>query len=316
MKSDAEAITETDKPGSLIGGVDIQRAGENDGLIGNHSDRMPVNPAEPDDHILRPVLLHFEEIVVIDDFLDDFDDVIGPFSFHRNDLQKFVIAAVQWIPGITNRRGFPVAAWQKGQKPPDLPETLLFRMGIEMGYAADKIMDPRPSQLLVADYLAGYVLNDVWAGKKHAADAFRHKNEIGNGRGIDSSPRTRAQNGRELGNDSGINGVAVEDAGISILSVDALLNASPAGVVDPDQGSSHFGSQVHDFYDFRGMSFSQGPAQNGEVLGKNEDLAALNGPVTRNDPVVGGLQLIHSEELAPMVDEHIGFHKALRVQQV
>src|SRR6185369_5512770 len=50
---DVEAVAGPHEPGGLLGGVDVQAAGELGGLVGHDADRAPVDPAEADDDIGR-----------------------------------------------------------------------------------------------------------------------------------------------------------------------------------------------------------------------------------------------------------------------
>ena len=39
-------------------------------LVADHADRMPAEPREPADDVLRPALVHLEELAVVDDVAD------------------------------------------------------------------------------------------------------------------------------------------------------------------------------------------------------------------------------------------------------
>ena len=48
-------------------GVDVEHAGQKRRLVGDDADRPAVEPREADDDVLGVVLLHLEEVAVVDD---------------------------------------------------------------------------------------------------------------------------------------------------------------------------------------------------------------------------------------------------------
>ena len=64
---DVEGVAEADEARRLGRGVDVEHAGEERRLVGDDADGAAIQPREADDDVAREVLLHLEEVAVIDD---------------------------------------------------------------------------------------------------------------------------------------------------------------------------------------------------------------------------------------------------------
>ena len=91
----------------------------------------------------------------------------------------------------------------------------------------------------------------------------------------------------------GLLGSAVEQEDIAVASqaVDALLDASPARIAQPDDGRAHLGSHFHHLADLLGMRQRQRAAKGGEILGKDKRLATVDRPPAGDHAVAGDLAL-------------------------
>src|SRR5207302_2848149 len=76
---------------------------------------------------------------------------------------------------------------------------------------------------------------------------------------------------------------------------DAFLDPSAAGVVDPDHGAAVLGRHVHDLADLLGEHLAQRAAEDGEVLAQDEDAAAEDSSVARDDRAAVRAPLEHPE---------------------
>ena len=73
---DVERIAEADEARRLHRRVDVQHAGERARLVADDADRMTAQPREAADDVLRPALVHLEEVAVVDDAPDDVVHVV------------------------------------------------------------------------------------------------------------------------------------------------------------------------------------------------------------------------------------------------
>src|SRR5690606_29019945 len=74
---DVEGVTEPDETRRLLGSGDVEGAGEHGGLVGDDSDAVAVETAQPDHDVLGPVLVDLEELAFVEDRLDDVLHVVG-----------------------------------------------------------------------------------------------------------------------------------------------------------------------------------------------------------------------------------------------
>ena len=81
--------------------------------------------------------------------------------------------------------------------------------------------------------------------------------------------------------------VAPEHLGIAAERGHALLDARAAGIVEPDQRRAVLHGEVHHLADLLGMRFRQRAAEDGEILAKDIDRAAVDGAPAGDDAVAG-----------------------------
>ena len=132
----------------------------------------------------------------------------------------------------------------------------------------------------------GHRLIDVRAGDEHVARVLDHEDEIGDRRRVNGAARARAHDRRDL-RDHAHEARCAEDVGVSGERDDAFLDARAAGVVEADDGRADLHRQVHDLADLGGVGFGERAAEDGEVLGEDEDQAAVDAAVAGDEAVAG-----------------------------
>lgn len=110
-----------------------------------------------------------------------------------------------------------------------------------------------------------------------------------------------------MGDDTGGEGVAQEDVGVSGEADDAFLDAGAAGVVDADDGGAVAHGHVHDFDDFFGVDAAEAAAEDGEVLAEDVDEAVVDGSPTGDDTVAQDAIVGHAEVVFAVGDEAVDF---------
>src|SRR6185369_12393559 len=88
-----------------------------------------------------------------------------------------------------------------------------------------------------------------------------------------------------------------------------------AGIVEPDDRRADLHRHVHDLDDLGGVGFGERPAEDGEVLGEDEDEASFDAAVTGDEAVAKDLLLVHAEVGAAMRDELVGLLEGAFVEQ-
>ena len=71
-----EGIAGAHEPRGLVGGVDVQGAGQHRRLLGDDADASTAEPREPDDDVRCPCRLQLEELAIIDDAPNDVVHVV------------------------------------------------------------------------------------------------------------------------------------------------------------------------------------------------------------------------------------------------
>ena len=104
---------------------------------------------------------------------------------------------------------------RKREQPFDLLDAVLVGLAGELGHAALGVVGHGAAQVLEADLLAGDALDDVRAGDEHVRGVLHHEDEVRHGRRIDRAAGGGAHDGRNLGNDPGSDGVAIEDLAVA-----------------------------------------------------------------------------------------------------
>lgn len=132
-------------------------------------------------------------------------------------------------------------------------------------------MDVGPPELLKGHLLLGDALDHLGPGDEHVARAPAHEDEVGHGGAVDGAPGARPQDGGDLGDDPGVDGVPVEDLPVAREAVHPFLDPGPGGVVQADDGGPHLGREVHEARDLAAVHLAQGAAQDREVLAEDED---------------------------------------------
>ena len=75
-EGNVEGIAEPDEAGSFLRGFNVEGASQVGGLVADNPDCVAVHPRKADQHVLGEMFVHFEELAVVDDGLDDVDHVI------------------------------------------------------------------------------------------------------------------------------------------------------------------------------------------------------------------------------------------------
>src|SRR5438876_1605223 len=71
-----ECVAKTHEARAFDGRIDVEASRKVRRLIGHHADRAPIHARESDHDILGEVLVHFEELAIVYDAMDDVVDVV------------------------------------------------------------------------------------------------------------------------------------------------------------------------------------------------------------------------------------------------
>ncbi len=181
--------------------------------------------------------------------------------------------------------------------------------------AADRRVHRCAAEVLPVDVLVSDRSHDIRSGHEHVARALDHDRHVCDRRGVDGPTGTRTHDQRDLRDDPRGQRVAQEDVGVSTERDDALLDARPAGVVEPDDRRADLHRQVHDLADLLGMRLRQRAPEDGEVLAEHEHQSPVDATVARHHAVTQIALAIETEVDRPVGDEGVHLDERARIQQ-
>ena len=184
-----------------------------------------------------------------------------------------------------------------------------------MRHAGNGIVRYGTAQVFCRHFFHSDRFDDLRSRNEHVARVLYHVDEIGQGRTVDGTAGTGSHDDRNLGNDSGRLGIIHKDAAKSGKGIDTFLDAGTAGIIDTDNGSSHF--ECHFLYlaDLVGMHFPKRAAFDGKIFCIGKDEAAIDIAVSRDDAVAGDFLLFHAKIGAAVMDKLADFGKTAFVKK-
>src|SRR5262245_38362825 len=145
-----------------------------------------------------------------------------------------------------------------------------------MRYAGDPIMRESTAQLFLCDFLVSNGLYYVRSGNEHVRSILDHHVEVRDRRTVNGAARTWSHDATYLRHHSTGERVAQENIRVTTQADHAFLNSSPTRIIQADDWSADFHCQVHYFADLFRVSFGEGTAKDGEVLGEDKHVAPVN----------------------------------------
>ena len=201
------------------------------------------------------MLLHLEEISVVDHRVNHVFDVIRLVRLLRNNCVQSDVCPITRIGTRLSRWVVQIVRRHEAQQLPHHRQAFGIVVRQKVGHAGRLVVRHGAAQLIFRDFFMGHGLDHVRPGDEHVGGLIDHEDEVRNGRRIHRTPRARSHNGGNLWHHSAIQRVAQENVGVAGQRHHAFLNSRAAGVVQPDYGRSHLGSEVHDLDDLRRVRF-------------------------------------------------------------
>ena len=137
--------------------------------------------------------------------------------------------------------------------------------------------------------------------------SLHHEDEVGQRGRIDVAARARSHDEGNLRDHPRRQDIALENLAIARERGDPLLDAGAAGVKKPNEGRPVFERHILQAGDFLSVRFGKRAAENGKILGEDEDGAAIDGAPSRHDSIARHAAFIHAELRRAMLDEHAKF---------
>jgi hypothetical protein len=162
------------------------------------ADRVAVQAAEAADDVLGVVLVHLEELAVVDDEAHDVAHVVRLGRVLRHDRVELGVHPQRVVGRQHARRRLEVVLRQEAEQVARVLEALVLVVGREVRDAGLRVVAHRAAELLELDVLAGDGLDDVGAGDEHVRRLLHHEDEVGDRRRVDRAARARAHDQRDL----------------------------------------------------------------------------------------------------------------------
>ena len=312
---DVEGVAEAHEAGALARSVAVEHAGHGLGLVGDDTHAGAAHVGEADHEVLGKVFMHFEELAVVDDGVDDIFHIVSLVGILGNDAVQAILQTVDGVAGRYEGGLLEVVAGDISNQLSDELQGALLGLTHEVGHAALGGMHHGAAELVDGDILARDGLDHLRAGEEHIAVLLRHQDKVGQGRAVDRAAGAGAEDGANLGHHTAGQDVALENLGVAGQGVDTLLDTGSARVVETDDGGADLHGLVHHLADFQCHRLAQRAAEDGEVLGEHIDHAAVDGAVARHHAVAQERLLLHVEVLATVCDKHVEFFKRALVEQ-
>ena len=124
------------------------------------------------------ICLELEEITFIDDFSDEFLDVVWLLRVRRNQRVERRLLTIERVTGRPDRGLLAIVHRQEVIKTPKLQKHLHIILERAVSNARLGGVGGRPAELLLGHVFMGDGLHDIRAGHEHVGRVLDHENEI------------------------------------------------------------------------------------------------------------------------------------------
>mmetsp|Transcript_14577 Transcript_14577/g.43087 ORF Transcript_14577/g.43087 Transcript_14577/m.43087 type:complete len:289 (-) Transcript_14577:446-1312(-) len=263
---DVESVGKPDESGSLDGRVNVEASRKMTWVVGDDCDSAAFHPSKGAENVLCKVGHDLEHGAAVHHLLDDRSHVVAKVRVIRHEVLQAGLEPVPCILGLDNWHLVSVAQGQIIEKCAGRAE----RIDVVL---EGPVRDPRQSRvgvcatkLFLGDFFVRYSLHDVRTRDKHVRRASDHEDEVRHRRRVHGATSTGAHDQRYLWHNPRGNHVLLEHVGVPREGVNALLDASTAGVVQSNNRGTHAHSLLHDLDNLLSMGLRQRAPKHGEVL--------------------------------------------------
>ena len=238
------------KRAPLMDALMSRHSRQKSGLVRDDAHGASVEPREADDKILREVLVHFEESAIVRDGMDYVLHVVRLLRVFGDHGVQAGVLAVGRVGRGAPRRVFEIVRREIADQFPDHGEAFGIVPRDEMRDAAFGVVRHGAAEFVLRYFLVRDRADHIRAGDEHVRSVARHKDKIGDGRGVNRAARARSQDRADLRNHPAGERVAQKNIRITRERHHAFLNARAARIIETDHGRAHAHREIHDFRDF------------------------------------------------------------------
>ena len=171
-------------------------------MVRNDADGSSVETGKTDDQVRGKLLVDFQEPAVVDNLGDDLLHVVRFVRTVGDDPVEKRRCAPGGIGGVDRRRIVHVVGGEIAEERLDGLQALGLSLAGEMSDAASRGVRSCAAELFGGDLLVGHRFHDAGSRHEHAAGLSDHQGEVGDGRRIDGTSRTRTEDGGDLRDDA------------------------------------------------------------------------------------------------------------------
>ena len=300
---DFEGVAEAHEAGSLARRVGVEHAGQHERLVGHDPHGAALDAAEARHDVGREPGLDLKEVALVQHLEDEFLDVVGLVGVLGHQRVEGSVLALGIVEGGYLGSARLVVGGQEVEQAPHLQERLHVVVPGAVCHRRPRRVDARAAQVLGRDGLVGDGLHDLGAGHEHVARVPHHEDEVRHGGRIHVAARAGTHDDRDLRNHARRDRVAAEHLAVAPQRRHALLDAGAAGIEQADDGRPHPERHVLDLGDLARVGLAERAAEHGEVLGEDEDGAAVHRAPARHHAVARHLAVRHAEVGRTVLDE-------------
>ena len=255
-------------------------------LVGDHTDRSPVDAGERGDDRLPLLLGHIEDVAVIEDPQQDLVHVIGHVVAVRNDRIEFVVVRgdLRLQARVDDRRVLKCVGGQKAQ--------VIAGIGERRRLVLDHLVDVAETglrvsatELVEADILTRDVLDDIGTGDEHVALVAHRHHQVGLDRRIHSSASAFAEDDGDLRDQAAQQLVAATQFGVPSQGGHRILDPGPCRVVDSDDRAADHRHPLHQAGNLAAEHLADRALEHRLVVAEDTDRPAVDGAVAGDHAV-------------------------------
>jgi hypothetical protein len=143
---------------------------------------MSSTPREAHDQVPGEVLVHLEELAVVDDPGHHVAHVVGLVRVVRHDRVELEVHPLRVVGRLDARGALEVVLRKERDEVAHVLEALLLVVRGEVGHAGLGVVCHGAAQRLEVHLLAGHRLDHLGARDEHVRGLLDHEDEVGHGR--------------------------------------------------------------------------------------------------------------------------------------
>ena len=252
-----EAVAEADETAGLVAGINIEHTGQVSRLVGYDTYRTASHAGETDDDVLGKVGHYFKEIAVVYHSFNDILHVVGNIRISGNNCIQRCIFTVEVVCAVLLLGFVHIVLRQERQQFADAHQQFFFVIAHKVSNPTLAAVSHGTAQFFLAHFFMDHCFHYIRSGDKHVTLFFHHENKVGEGRRVAGTSGTRAEDSRNLRNDTAGHCILIEDICVTRKAFDTFLNTCTTRIIQCNDRSTVFQSQLLHFNDFLGVGSRQ-----------------------------------------------------------